>query len=229
LFSNTFNASFFREAMNHPTFVYMTVWKYHHPLRNMFSYAMILFSIVGLVVFYLMGKDELFWMLNRQHSVAGDYFFKYGTYVGDGLVMILLGLIFLVMGKRKTGVLLILAFLLSGLFVQIIKRTKPEPRPGRYYTELNQGEQIHRVDGNLLKGNNSFPSGHTTTAFAMFSLLAFDNRRKHWQLLFFMIALTVGYSRIYLGQHFFKDVWIGALLGYATSYFLLWAFRKKDF
>lgn len=215
--------------MNHPTFVYMTVWKYHHPLRNMFSYAMILFSIGGLVVFYLMGKDELFWMLNRQHSVAGDYFFKYGTYVGDGLVMILLGLIFLVMGKRKTGVLLILAFLLSGLFVQIIKRTKPEPRPGRYYTELNQGEQIHRVDGNLLKGNNSFPSGHTTTAFAMFSLLAFDNRRKHRQLLFFMIALTVGYSRIYLGQHFFKDVWIGALLGYATSYFLLWAFRKKDF
>ncbi len=207
----------------------MTVWKYHHPIKNFFSIGMFLLFVFGLLIFYFFSKEDLFWILNRQHSVAGDYFFKYGTYLGDGLVMILLGLICIAMGKRKTGLLLILSFLLSGLVVQIVKRTKPEPRPGRYFTELRQAEKVHKVDDHLLKGNNSFPSGHTTTAFAMFSLLAFENRRIHWQLLFFVIAITVGYSRIYLGQHFFKDVWFGAFLGYATSYFLLWAFRKKEF
>jgi membrane-associated phospholipid phosphatase len=207
----------------------MTVWKYNHPFKNYFSFGMLLFFLAGLFIFYFLTKEDLFWLLNRQHSVAGDYFFKYGTYLGDGLVMILLGLILFAIGKRKTGLLLILSFLLSGLVVQIVKRTKPEPRPGRYFTEVHQAEKVHKVDERLLKGNNSFPSGHTTTAFAMFSLLAFDNRRIHWQLLFFIVALSVGYSRIYLGHHFFKDVWFGALLGYATSYFLLWAFRKKEF
>jgi membrane-associated phospholipid phosphatase len=207
----------------------MTDWKYHHPLKNSFSYGMLMLFVAGILVFFSVSKDDLFWLLNRQHSVAGDYFFKYGTYIGDGLVMILAGLIFFSMGKRKIGLLLILSFLLSGLVVQVVKRTKPEPRPGRYFTELRQAEKVHKVDDHLLKGNNSFPSGHTTTAFAMFSLLAFYNRRMHWQLLFFILAITVGYSRIYLGQHFFKDVWVGAMLGYATSYFLLWAFRKKEF
>jgi membrane-associated phospholipid phosphatase len=207
----------------------MTIWKYHHPFRNLFSYGIILFFLSGLFIFYLMSKDEIFWMLNGQHSIVGDYIFKYGTYLGDGWSMIVLGLIFIAMGKRKIGVLLILAFLLSGLFVQLLKKTKPESRPGRYFTELQQGAKVHRVDGHLHMGNNSFPSGHTTTAFAMFSLLAFDNKRLYWQFAFFALALFVGYSRIYLGHHFFKDVWIGALLGYATSYFLLWVFRKKEF
>jgi membrane-associated phospholipid phosphatase len=206
----------------------MTNWKYHPPFKNAFTIGMIVLAITGLILLFTGSKENLFWPLNGQHTVAGDLLFKYGTYLGDGLVMILIGLIFIVMNKKKTGVLLILSFLLSGLFVQIIKRTKPEPRPGRYFTALHKADRIHRVDGHLLMGNNSFPSGHTTTAFALFSLLSFDNRRVRWQILFFFLALAVGYSRIYLGQHFFKDVLIGALLGYATSLFLVWQFRNKE-
>jgi membrane-associated phospholipid phosphatase len=215
--------------MKHLTFAAMTIWKYHHPLRNFFSYGMGLFFVIGLVLFYKVTKEDLFWTLNGQHSIAGDYFFKYATYIGDGLAMILVALIFIVMRKRKTGVVMILAFLLSGLIAQVVKRTMPEPRPGGYFTEIHQYYSIHHVDGDQPKKHKSFPSGHTTTAFAMFSLIAFDSRRWYLQILFFLGALMVGYSRIYLGHHFFKDVFFGALLGYATSYFLLWAFRKKDF
>jgi len=190
---------------------------------------MLVLFFAGMGLFMFVGKEELFWLMNHQHSILGDYFFKYITYLGDGLVMILLGLIFLAFGKRKLGILLILSFLLSGLIVQIFKRVMPEPRPGKYFTEIKRSDRVHHVDGHLLKGDNSFPSGHTTTAFALFSMLAFDNRWYRWQVLFFVCAVIVGYSRVYLGQHFFKDIWAGALLGYATSLFLLWIFRKKEF
>lgn len=200
-------------------------WKYHHPSRNFFSWAVLLFLLAGAVVLLLVPKDTLFWILNRQHSYAADFAFKYLTHVGDGLVMLAVGAVALGLGYRKLGILLILSFVLSGLLAQGIKRLKPQPRPGAYFAQV---DAIHKVDGKLLKGNNSFPSGHTTTAFAMFALLAFASGSFALQISYFLLALLVGYSRIYLGQHFFADVWAGALLGFVSSVLLLWLFRNKD-
>lgn len=206
----------------------MTNWKYNHPLRNGFSWGMAVLLLAGFVFLFLFTKDELFWILNQQHSYPGDLFFKYFTHVGDGLTMIIAGLVAIAMGKRKLGVLLILSFLLSGLLAQVVKRVQPEPRPGKYFAELKQDDRIHKVDGRVLRGNNSFPSGHTTTAFAMFSLLAFASRNYPVQFLWFLAAIIVGYSRIYLGHHFYKDVLTGAFLGYTSSLFLVWLLRKKE-
>jgi len=171
------------------------------------------------------GKERVFLKLNHQHSDLSDVVLDYFTYVGEGLFMALLGVILFLCKQRTLGVLLIVSFVLSGLLAQGLKRVKESPRPGLYFP---QTELIHNVDGDLLKGNNSFPSGHTTTAFAMFSLLAFATRNKGLQLLYFVAACTVGYSRIYLGQHFTEDVLAGAALGFLTSYFLFWLFRNKD-
>jgi membrane-associated phospholipid phosphatase len=190
---------------------------------------MLVLLLTGTYFLFLWTKDELFWALNQQHSYPGDLFFKYFTHIGDGLTMVITGVLAVALGKRKLGVLLILSFLLSGLLAQVVKRVQPEPRPGKYFTELKQDDRIHRVDGRLLRGNNSFPSGHTTTAFAMFSLLAFASRNYPVQFLCFVAAIVVGYSRIYLGQHFYKDVFTGALLGYASSLLLTWFLRNKEF
>lgn len=140
--------------------------------------------------------------------------------------MLCLGVVLLGLGKRKLGIMIIVAFLLSGLIVQLCKRYIPEPRPGRYFSHI---EAIHKVYDMPLTGNNSFPSGHTTTAFAMFSMLSLVNRYKRWQSCFFVLALLVGYSRIYLGHHFFKDVYVGALCGYISSVIVFWFFRNKEF
>ena len=200
-------------------------WKYNHPSRNLFTYATILLLLVGVAALFYWNKERIFLVLNNRHTDVADVVLKYFTYVGDGIFMTALGVIMFLIGKRKLGLLLILSFLLSGLLAQTIKRIEQRPRPGAYF---KQPERIHRVDEKLLKGNNSFPSGHTTTAFATFSLLAFATRNKAIQFFFFAVAVVVGYSRIYLGAHFAEDVLAGAALGFISSFFLCWLLRKKE-
>ena len=59
----------------------------------------------------------------------------------------------------------------------------------------------------------SFPSGHSTTAFALFFIFGFFVKNKKWQILFFILALSTAISRMYLLQHFFIDVYFGSILG----------------
>lgn len=200
-------------------------WKYNHPTRNLFTYATILFLLLGAAALFYWHKEQVFLWLNHQHTYTADVILKYFTYIGDGIFMIGLGLVLLLFRFRKLGVLMLLSFLLSGLLAQSIKRIEERPRPGLHF---QNPDIIHRVDDVLLKGKNSFPSGHTTTAFATFSLLAFASRNKFVQFLYFAIAVTIGYSRIYLGQHFAEDVLMGAAVGFLSSYFLTWLLRKKE-
>lgn len=200
-------------------------WKYNHPTRNLFTYATILFLLLGAAALFYWNKEQVFLWLNHQHTYTADVILKYFTYIGDGIFMIGLGLVLLLFRFRKLGVLMLLSFLLSGLLAQSIKRIEARPRPGLHF---QNPDIIHRVDDVLLKGKNSFPSGHTTTAFATFSLLAFATRNKFVQFLYFAIAVTIGYSRIYLGQHFAEDVLMGAAIGLLSSYFLTWLLRKKE-
>src|SRR5690606_38534844 len=65
----------------------------------------------------------------------------------------------------------------------------------------------------------SFPSGHSSSAFSFFVILALILNRR-WQFfgaLFFLLALGVACSRIYLGAHFFADVYWGSIIGTTVS------------
>ncbi|MFM7587462.1 MAG: phosphatase PAP2 family protein, partial [Bacteroidota bacterium] len=69
--------------------------------------------------------------------------------------------------------------------------------------------------------HQSFPSGHTAAAFAIASLLCLIDPPKPLaqystgarQLLLLTLAFAVGYTRVYLSQHFFADVLAGSFLG----------------
>jgi len=72
---------------------------------------------------------------------------------------------------------------------------------------------IHYVPGVKNWLYDSFPSGHTTVAFAFFFALALCTRHRKMSALYFVCALVLGYSRIYLSQHFLKDVFFGSVIG----------------
>lgn len=67
---------------------------------------------------------------------------------------------------------------------------------------------------------SGFPSGHTTTAFVGFAFASFYFGKK-WQILFFILALMVGISRILSFYHTPLQVLCGAILGFGVSFLVI--------
>ena len=61
----------------------------------------------------------------------------------------------------------------------------------------------------------SFPSGHTSAAFPAAGSLAAEHPEQKW--LYLGLAAVVGWSRVELDKHYWRDVAAGAALGYASG------------
>ena len=75
-----------------------------------------------------------------------------------------------------------------------------------------------------LPGSPSFPSGHAMTAFAVAAAVALLAPRLRWPVL--GLATLIGFSRVYLGVHFWLDVLAGAALGVAIGLSVAWSTRS---
>jgi undecaprenyl-diphosphatase len=61
----------------------------------------------------------------------------------------------------------------------------------------------------------SFPSGHAATSFAAATVLSFA--RPRWAPAFYLLALAIGFSRVYVGVHYPLDIVGGAVLGIGVA------------
>jgi membrane-associated phospholipid phosphatase len=182
------------------------------------------FIIIGLS--YFIGKPEFFLLLNGDLGKIADKAFTYITYLGDGAIWIPIAAYVLLMRKKHT-VLLLGSILYSTLFAQIPKHFffNGTPRPSKLITDWSI---IHIVPGVNLNSVDSFPSGHTTTASSIYLLFCLLVPQK-WILPAGCIYLyLVGYSRIYLAQHFPLDVGAGMIGGIISVYFSLRLQNWKD-
>jgi undecaprenyl-diphosphatase len=71
----------------------------------------------------------------------------------------------------------------------------------------------------------SFPSGHAATSFAAATVLSFA--RPRWAPAFFLLALAIGFSRVYVGVHYPLDIAGGAVLGMSVAIALRWLVRAR--
>jgi len=120
------------------------------------------------------------------------------------------------------SLLLLLSLLVSGVLAQVLKKLvfSESLRPKGWF---GSEALVKTIDGEILHSFNSFPSGHTTTVFAMMFALTLIVQKKQLGYLLLLAAALVGYSRIYLGQHFFEDVFYGSLVGvFSTT--MVWLF-----
>jgi len=181
--------------------------------NNYFLVPFLGFVLVGGVFLSLYSKDDLLLAVNSRYTVWADFFFKYYTHMGDGNTYIVLAFfIFLFVTKFK-AIVMIACYAFTSLPVQLIKYNFPgqNPRPRAHF--WIDSHRLHFVDGVEIMVSHSFPSGHTTTAFSMFLVFSYFVKNKFLSVVFFIMALLVGYSRMYLGQHFFADVYGGAIIG----------------
>lgn len=187
------------------------------------------FLILWLITFIALAQAEhgafLLWLNSHANSFL-DFVFRWLTHIGDGLFAVFLILVLLFFYRIRYGIGLLLAFASSGILSQLAKRTIAAPRPRSYFLDF---ESLNLIPGLYYSSSFSFPSGHTATAFAVFTFLALLTRNKALQVFYLLLAALIGISRVYLLQHFLVDVVTGALLGVVcglASYFVVVKIEK---
>ncbi|RYZ45072.1 MAG: phosphatase PAP2 family protein [Sphingobacteriales bacterium] len=198
-----------------------------------FILPFILWLIAGGIVLGQEEERSVYMAVNKQHTAFKDLIFPYITHIGEGQVIIISLLLLLLIPKFRTGKFL-LAMLVCNispfLITQGIKALVNAPRPLKYYAEA---AWINRVAGQPVNYDYSFPSGHSEGSFAFLCFLAILLPRKFYWLgtVLFLLGMSVLYSRIYLSQHFFADVFVGSTIGTLCcliSFSIINPFRDRD-
>ena len=175
-------------------------------------------------------KGEAHLILNQCRFEFCDYFFFLATYLGDGIAVVSI-VILLCFVKYRYAIFTGLSNIISSLITQTLKHTlfADQVRPAKYFEGIVQLNRVPWVENYFY---NSFPSGHTTAAFTTFFCLALMLENRSMKFLMFVVALTIGFSRVYLSQHFLNDVYAGSIIGVIISFFMYQLFfvsgRTKD-
>lgn len=169
-----------------------------------------LFFVTSIIFISIFNKYALHLKINQFHTSFFDVFFKYTTFLGDGALFGVLTVVFLFL-KRKMFYVFVVSGVLTLLITHLFKKIlfKGVLRP---VAALND-ESLHLIDGVKMAMLNSFPSGHTTTAFAIFTILCLHFAKCKSQYLWVSLAIIAGLSRVYLSQHFLIDIFFGSFIG----------------
>lgn len=197
------------------------MWFKNFAKINLYFFILFLcFVMAGGFLLFFYTKETLLLAVNSRYNDLADSFFKYYTHVGDGNTYMALAIIFFLFVSKFKAITMFACYAFTSLPVQLIKYNIPgkNPRPRAYF--WTDYDKLHFVDGVEIMVSYSFPSGHTTTAFSMFLVFSYFVKNRLLSVIFFVMALMVGYSRMYLGQHFFADVYGGAIIGTILTMFV---------
>lgn len=107
--------------------------------------------------------------------------------------------------------------LLNTATTTLLKNVVKRERPYHTYTGIFPDK---------IESDYAFPSGHTSSAFATATSLAITTKKWYVAVPAFAWSASVGYSRIYLGQHYPSDVIIGAVVGTSSAIVCHWASKQ---
>jgi len=181
--------------------------------------AIYVFLIAFLVLFLnqVIALDEyLFLLIYNSSNTYLFEFFNIITYFGSSLAWILLIVIFWLKSKKKLSLQLLFAFVVDTVLLLFLKNVFLRTRPF---------EKYHLATSFDFDIGASFPSGHSQRAFSGAVILA--NHYKKYQLIFYVLATLVSFSRIYIGLHFPLDTIIGAINGIILGIIVLTIPTKK--
>ncbi len=180
--------------------------------------------LFGLPIVLTLPQGEVLLWINQQNNAFLDVFFKYATMLGEEWMYLLLIVALCFIRYLYALFIPVLGALVAGTSFGL-KTFFGHPRPEVFYRNIEEiYNQLHFVPGvDIYSGYNSFPSGHTMSGFALFGYFAFCLPKAWQKIVCFILAFLVGFSRMYLFQHFLQDVLFGAFVGVflATVVFLI--------
>ncbi|MDR3694705.1 phosphatase PAP2 family protein [Mucilaginibacter sp.] len=177
------------------------------------------------VIKLLYSKDDIYFAVNTRHTDFLDTVEPYITDLGNGWTIVILAAI-LALYNYRIAFLMLTTFLVTSLGVQIAKFFFDAPRPKLYFKD--QLSKLHFVKGVVMLSHDSFPSGHTLTAFATGVLVTYLAKNKNWGYLLVFYGIMVGFSRVYLSEHFFEDVIGGSVMGvFLAIFWIRWIDSRK--
>ena len=180
------------------------------------------------------------WMvqfIHRLHSLAGGFFTPFFEFISElghgGIPLIILAMILMIFRRtRRYGTAMLLGLAIGAIFTNcILKVLIARPRPYSYETQAffqniyNESfdlfQRLWLRVGQNVESDKSFPSGHTTAAFAsMTALFLTGNKKYSW--LAFIFAILMAIARIYLVVHFASDVVAGIVVGILAGILGVW-------
>ena len=150
------------------------------------------------------------WLYNKM-TERSCVWVKWVSKTGDGYLYLILGLTLWAFEPDNGSLFLytgVVAYALELPLFVMLKKAFKRQRPCDLISNLN----AHVPPSDKF----SLPSGHTTAAFLMASLLA--HFYPQVTVIVYLWASTVGLSRVLLGVHYPSDIIAGALLGLTIAF-----------
>ena len=178
------------------------------------------FSIImGITVgLYIYDQDIQEWVQENRND-SSDNIASFAKPFGDGRytlpplgILYLYGHFYENEKARRVSLLGLKSFIISGIFTQAIKFTGHRHRP-------NSGDPYDTWDGPSFSTDHlSFPSGHSTAAFSIATVIAseYDDKVLIPPLAYGIATLTA-LSRVNDNDHWASDVFFGSAIGYFTA------------
>jgi membrane-associated phospholipid phosphatase len=181
---------------------------------------------ICLVIKLIYTRETIYFTVNGVNSPLADFLAPFATDLGNGWFAVALSLLLILFSYRKF-LLLASSYILTSLLAQVVKFIVDAPRPKLYFKALVN--KIHFIKGVDILITHSFPSGHTVTAFSAAVVLTYFSKNSRWGIVYLIIAILVGYSRMYLSEHFFEDVIAGSVIGVIVTVIWLYWLDNKAF
>lgn len=182
----------------------------------------LLMLLINLGLLATSNQGDALVAINRLRTPEWDVFFKVGTHFGEPVAY--LGVLLIVSAfSYRHGIFTIVTGVFAGVFSGILKALFAQARPMRWFFDNYEGIwhslNLFEEEWRSWDAYSSFPSGHATSAFALYGFLAICARKRKISvsLLCFGLAFMVGFSRLYLLYHFLRDVTAGAAIGLAIA------------
>ncbi|HTE00012.1 MAG TPA: phosphatase PAP2 family protein [Mucilaginibacter sp.] len=179
-----------------------------------------------LIIKLTFSRETIYFTVNGINSPVMDFLAPFATDLGNGWTAIIIGLIWLMFSYRK-GFIILTAYGVTSITAQILKYIFDAPRPKLYFKD--QLSRIHFIKEIDMLSLHSFPSGHTVSAFTLAVIFTYWSRNKAWGPVFLLLAVLIGYSRMYLSQHFFEDVTAGSVIGVIVTIIWLYWLDNRAF